>query len=149
MCVATKDGYKMEDGTIIPFRGIDMLHVRPEHIIELNALPATEWGNLLMKDAIHKQGNTFQNLINGLSSKLDKHNAETDNSVKKVFNSILINEEIPEYTALNNKIDGRVKTVIKKGILNAGSISKAILAILSVSSIIGLIVYYATKLGNN
>ena len=162
MCKVTKDGYEMIDGTIIPFHNIDMKHIKPEHIMELNKSPASEWGILLMKNAMHTQRTDFGNLVNDmgtkftdaikdLNGKLDKHNEGTEGAIENKFKDMAEEFEkdgTVESERLNDRIDCRVKTTIKSSIISAGNVSKALIAIVVFLASIGGVVYWASILGS-
>lgn len=54
MCRITKDGYLMNDGSLIPFKNLDLKDIPVNHIEELNKTTATAWDIVLMRNSIEE-----------------------------------------------------------------------------------------------
>ena len=62
MCKLSKNGYEMDDGTLIPFTNISLADIAPKHINELNKNASTMWDSLLMRSSIIELKDVVQNL---------------------------------------------------------------------------------------
>ena len=110
MCEITAHGYKMKDGTVIPFKKLNMGEVSPEHIEEMNRAYASVWGMVLLrndllglKDEIKKE---LSDQITKLTDSLEKHGKycpANEDRIKEI-----INEEINQRTDLKIRKSAKI-----------------------------------------
>jgi len=73
MCKVTAEGFKMDDGTVIPFYGVDIKNISPKHIIELTKLPATAWDIFLFRSTVHDLKRDVERTTNALELKIEEN----------------------------------------------------------------------------
>ena len=91
MCKITVDGYRMNDGSLIPFKNLDIQSIPVHHIEELNKTPATGWDIVLLR-------NSIEDIKQTLLNEQEKHIGCPVN--KKEISKIVVEElkKIPERT---------------------------------------------------
>lgn len=100
MCGITTNGYKMKDGSIIPFKKLNMGDVSPEHIEELNKSVASVWDVVLLR-----------NTIFGLKDEISKDVGAQIERLSMAMNKEKIKELVHE--EINNRTDLKIKRSVK------------------------------------
>ncbi len=59
MCKITVNGYRMEDGTLIRFKDINIQNLPVHHIEELHRTSATAWDIVLLRNSIDEMKDAF------------------------------------------------------------------------------------------
>ncbi|MDQ7818647.1 MAG: hypothetical protein RDU14_16600 [Melioribacteraceae bacterium] len=103
MCEITTHGYKMQDGTIIPFRKLDMGDVSPEHVEEMNKSSASVWDVVLLRNTIFgfkdEIKRDLSDQIKKLTETLGKHGnycPANEDAVKEIVHKELVSKDVKE-----------------------------------------------------
>ena len=132
MCERTLEGYKLSSGKVIPYHDADFTKLTAEEFADLASEKVSLLEMISIRDTQHKlesQLNTVSSNVSTVLRKIDNH---------KDF--CPINKEAVEVQVdkfLGDKLEGKVKEVIKSTILSAGGISKAVMAIFAIFVLIG------------
>lgn len=93
MCIPTKDGYIMKDGTDISFHTVNIGEIAPKHIQELSEASASLLDVLAIRNSHHNLREDLNNIKNEILTALEKH------TISCGINGIpqLIDKKIREY----------------------------------------------------
>ena len=98
MCQITTLGYKMSDGTLIPFKNLEIQNIPVHHIEELNNASASAWEIVLLRNSMEDMKEEI----------LEKNKSHTDTCpINKTRVVEIVNEEI-------KKIPGKTLTVTSR-----------------------------------
>lgn len=107
MCEITTHGYKMQDGTIIPFKKLNMGDVSPDHIEEMNRASASVWDVVLLRNTIFSLKDEISKDVGAQIEKLSM--AMNKEKIKE-----LVHEEINNRTDLKIKKSAKILDIIWK-----------------------------------
>lgn len=117
MCEITTHGYKMKDGTIIPFKKLNMGDVSPEHVEEMNNASASVWDVILLRNTIFGLKDEIRKDVSEQLAEISKlfTEHETYCPVNKEQVKKLVHEEIESRADLKIKKGAKIFDVIWKG----------------------------------
>jgi len=112
MCEITTHGYKMKDGTIIPFKKLNMGDVSPEHVEEMNQAAASVWDVVLLR-------NTFLGLKEDIKKDLSEQITKLTKSLEEHSNYCPANIEKVKGIVREELMSENVKELMHKNLMNA------------------------------
>lgn len=141
MCKRNKDGYIMDDGTLIPFSGVKIEDIKPEHIVQLSKENATAWDIYSIKTSLHTLRSDIQSILNESTEEMKKvmttHTRDCPINKEKVRTIAVeaLNEEITKKKlmtdiAVGQIIEEKLRVFPKKMLLNYVEIAKALAVVI-------------------
>ncbi|MDQ7818911.1 MAG: hypothetical protein RDU14_17920 [Melioribacteraceae bacterium] len=101
MSETTTHGHKMTDGTIIPFKKLDIGDISPNHIDEMNKVSATLWDIVLLRNTIFDFKDEVKKdvcaQINELTKLIKNHESycpANEDKVKELVQEELMSENV-------------------------------------------------------
>jgi hypothetical protein len=117
MCEITTHGYKMKDGTIIPFKKLNMGDVSPDHVEEMNRSSASVWDVILLRNTIFGMKEEIKkdvsDQLGGITKLFTQHESYCPANEERVRE--LVHKEIGNRTDLKIRKSAKVFDLIWKG----------------------------------
>ena len=124
MCRTTNEGYIMKDGTLVPFKKLEIGDINPEHIDELNKSTASVLDLVLLNNKLFDWKDEIKNDVTKQIEKFAKTIIEhskycpaNEERVKEIISTELVSENVKELmqkelmTAALEKLDKGSKIV--------------------------------------